>query len=315
MICATLLTQQSIYTRKKSISMNVFRKVFEQTDIVIILAIICGFILPVTHFKIIDILLGIIFFLSVRSFFKHPLTISQKIPRITSAFVLNYVVLSGIYVLAGLLFFRQSFLFDGYILLAIVPPAIAIVPLCTLTKCDIESTDVALFVSYIASLFIVPLSILFIYHSSFDLWILLRVIGFVMIIPGILAYLARNSTHSIFNYSKSIVNILFGVILYTGIALNRELIFSAPRDVLTVFVVNVIIVFGLGFGAYLIGKHLFKKSDAIMYGLYASHKNVSTSIAIAILLFTPTVALPSVVSLILQFVFFIVFERFLIRYF
>ena len=64
---------------------------------------------------------------------------------------------------------------------------------------------------------------------------------------------------------------------------------------------------------YFIAKLNFEKSEAINFSLYASQKNVGTAIAIALLIFNPVVAVPAVIALVVQFLYFLVFERIVLK--
>jgi predicted Na+-dependent transporter len=290
----------------------------EKTEWIFAAAIILPFILAlnVKDFKfLIEASLGVVFFFSIRPFFMHKFVLRENLTGIINSNLINYVLHSGVYLLLATLFLASDGLWTGYLLLAIAPPAISIVPMCYLSKCDPEVADSAIFVGYLLSLIIIPTALFVMYGKTIDFMILAKVMLVLIIIPGLLSFAFRKSKSKIFSYGKAITNVCIGMAIFISISLNRGafLDFSNP-EIGYIYLINFIAIFVTGFIVY----HAFKKKSgperAINYGLYASQKNAGMSITIGLLLFIPITAIPAIVTMAMQFAFFIFFEKVILKY-
>jgi predicted Na+-dependent transporter len=290
----------------------------EKTEWVFATAIILPFILGlnVAEFKfLIEVSLGIVFFFSIRPFFRHKFILHENVAGIISSNLINYILHSGAYLLLATLFLANDGLWTGYLLLAIAPPAISIVPMCYLSKCDPEVADSAIFVGYLLSLIIIPTTLFVMYGKTIDFMILAKIMLVLIILPGLLSYAFKKSKSKVFNYGKAITNTCLGVAIFISISLNKGafLDFSNPQ-IGYIYLINFIAIFATGFLVY----HAFKKASghekAVNYGLYASQKNAGMAITIGLLLFTPVTAIPAIVAMAMQFAFFIFFEKVILEY-
>ncbi len=257
-------------------------------------------------------------FLSIRPFFKKKSNfnnISSDRKSIIISILLNYVLLSGFYLLIASIFFPlSSDYFLGYVLLAIIPPAIAIVPLCYLAKCDIKVADSALILSYFLALIIIPTTLYALFGTNIKFMLLARSLLILILIPIILAYLTRNIETKVinylFNYTKIITNLLLGLIIFIVVSLNRSILLNiSDINIRHIFLINITVIFTLGLIVYYVSRQFVSEMDAIDYSLYSTQKNEMTGLAIVLLLFTAHTAIPLIVALVVQFTYFIVFER------
>lgn len=295
--------------------MKSIKDIFSSTEFVLILAIFLGLLLKAdASLKMfIDYLLGIMMFFSIRQFFKHKLNIRERYKSIFISVLLSYVLLSGLFLLFGSLFFKPLSPYHiGFILLAIIPPAISIVPLCYATKCDPETADASLFLSFLLSLLIIPLTMYALFHQSLDVWILVKIMLTIIVVPLILAFLFRKVKSSIFNYTKIITNICLGFVLLIAVSLNRNAFFVFDSTMLKIYVAVALAIFGSGLLVYYISKKYFSMPEAINFSLYASQKNEGTALAIAVLMFTPATVIPVVIALVMQFIFFVILKKYVI---
>ena len=215
------------------------RNIFDKTEVLLVLAIILGLIIGLKARISIDIPLGIVMFFSIRPFFRHKFDFKKKYKFIILSVLLNYVLLSGVYVLLSSIFFGQiNFYLIGFLIVACVPPAIAIVPFCYLTKCDPETADASLFSAFVLGIFLMPLSLFLLFGENIDMLLLLRVMLIIIIIPGIFAYLLRDRKSKVFNYTKSITNICLALVLFIAVSVNREVFFTLNRNVLLSYFIS-----------------------------------------------------------------------------
>ncbi|MFH1246991.1 MAG: hypothetical protein V1644_01295 [Candidatus Micrarchaeota archaeon] len=278
---------------------------------------ILPFILPlnVNAFKfVIEIVLAIIMFFSIKSFFVHKFVLEKNVKPIITSIFFSYILLPAILLSLAFLLLKSDALLVGYVLIAIVPPAISIIPLCYLSKCNLQVADASIFVSYLLSLVIIPVTLLALYGKTVEFMLIVRVLLVLIILPTAISYIFRKSQAAIFNYSKAIVNLCMGILILISIQLNRDsfLNFSNP-EMLYVYLINFLAIFVTGFLVYHLTKQNSGIKNAVNYMLYATQKNTGTAITIALTFFSPVVAIPAIIILVLQFLYFIVFEKIIIK--
>ncbi|MBW2967418.1 hypothetical protein KY362_02940 [Candidatus Woesearchaeota archaeon] len=143
--------------------------------------------------------------------------------------------------------------------------------------------------------------------------ILIRIIVILLVVPMILAYMTCRSKSSIFSLSKAIINICLAGVIFISISLNRAIFFDLTnKDILYVYLISLAVIFGLGLLVYAASRKLFS-DDAVAYSFYATQKNVGASIAIGIFLFNTDTVVPAIITLAIQFIYFIIFEEVFVK--
>jgi len=152
---------------------------------------------------------------------------------------LNYVFLGGI------ILFLSSFLTDedlklGFVVMAAAPPAVAIVPFSRLLGGDVTESAFSSGIIYVSSLFLTPVIILGFTGKSVDVTEILRVLVILILIPLVVSrfFHIRNSAPWI--------NIGFGIVIYTVIGLNIDIISRSFFVLLEIFLIGVARTFGTG---------------------------------------------------------------------
>jgi bile acid:Na+ symporter, BASS family len=294
---------------------NQFIKILDRTDIVYILSIVFALIIQVDPSALkygIQIALGVMMFLSLRPLFKKKINLISSTHYLFSSLIMNYVVLSGAYLLVGYTIFRGNpDLSTGYFLLAIVPPAIAIMPLCYLSKCNLKAAESSLIVSFLISLLVIPGALYLAFGKNVDIMMLLKLLLMLIVIPMLFAYIFAKSEAKIFNYNHAIINLCLGVIIFITIALNKTALMTFPvYQLALILIINIMIIFGIASLVYVISKRFVKRDMVVELALYASNKNDGTSATLAILLFSPTSAIPATIAIGLQLLFFLFIGKF-----
>lgn len=273
------------------------------------------FAVDVSGLKVgIELGLGIVMYFSLRPFMGQKFRFQKNLKAMLYLILVNYVVLSGVYVLIGFAFFGAGHdFFIGFILVALVPPAVSIIPFCYLSKCDSETVDVPVFISFVLSLFIIPAALLLLFGKTVDFNALARILVVIIIVPMYLAYRTYRSGSRLFDYEKAITNICLGIVIFISMSINRDVFFDLAADgVLYVYLVNFLAIFGTGLAVYFISRRL-SPGKAVAYSFYASQKNVGTSITLGIFLFNSDTAVPAIIALAMQFIYFIMFEELFVK--
>lgn len=295
--------------------MSYLKEILSKTEVMLLISIVLGLMvgLKIKIGFLIDYLLGIMMFFSIRPFFRKKFDIKNNYKKIFLSIFFNYIFLSGLFIIVGTLFFKSSPYYVGFILLAIVPPAISIVPLCYATKCEPEIADTSLFLSFALSLIIIPSVVFFAFKKYTDIYLLLSIMLKIIIVPLILAYLLSEKKFRLFSYSKIISNICLSAVLFIAVSLNRNFFLTFNSDTIKIYFLILSIFFLGGFLVYFITSRLFTKAEAINFTLYATQKNEGTALAISVGLFSSLTIIPVVIALLSQFLFFIFLKKYILK--
>lgn len=212
---------------------------------------------------------------------------------------MTYVVLAGVLLAASALLIRDPRLWTGFVLIAAVPPAVAVIPFTVILKGDLSWTLSGTVASYLAALLIMPLMFLIWIGEAFAdpyklIWVILLLIGLPLIASRLI--LSLRLAGRIEPFRGLITDWGFFIVLYSMIGINRDLIFSQPTMIAPAALVVLISTFGLGLVIERTG--VFLKKDpgrTVSLILLGTLKNQGIAGGLAISLFEKEAALPSAV--------------------
>lgn len=221
---------------------------------------------------------------------------------------MTYVVLGGVILSAAALLVNDPNLWIGFVLIAAVPPAVAVIPFTAILEGNVSFTLSGAVASYLVALLIMPLMFwMFIGTVFADPCKLIRIMLLLIVLPLILSRLILywNWQDRIAPYRGLITDWGFFVVLYPMIGVNRDLIFSKPLMVLPIAGVVLISTFLLGFliektGVFLRGD----QKNLVSLILMGTLKNQGIAGGLAIALFEKEAALPSAVYSIFMILYF-----------
>jgi len=213
--------------------------------------------------------------------------------------MMTYVILSGAILLLSALLIGDHNLWIGFVLIAAVPPAVAVIPFTAILEGNVSSTLSGTVASYLAALLIMPLMFWIFIGTGFDdPYKLLRIMLSLIVLPLVLSRMILY-----FNWQDRISPVRglltdwgFFIVLYSIIGVNRDLIFSRPFSIVPVAVVVFATTFILGWAIQKMGV-LFKmdKTNIISLVLQGTLKNQGIAGGLAIALFEKEAALPSAI--------------------
>jgi BASS family bile acid:Na+ symporter len=213
--------------------------------------------------------------------------------------LMTYVILSGAILFVSALLIHDKNLWIGFVLIAAVPPAVAVIPFTAILEGNVSSTLSGTVASYLAALLIMPLMFWIFIGTGFDdPYKLVRIMLLLIVLPLVLSRMIIY-----FNWQDRLAPVRglltdwgFFIVLYSIIGVNRDLIFSRPFSILPVAGVVFATTFILGWA---IQKTcvLFKvdKKNIISLVLQGTLKNQGIAGGLAIALFEKEVALPSAI--------------------
>jgi BASS family bile acid:Na+ symporter len=213
--------------------------------------------------------------------------------------MMTYVILNGTILLLSALLICDRNLWIGFVLIAAVPPAVAVIPFTAILDGNVSNTLSGTVASYLAALLIMPLMFWIFIGTGFDdPYKLVRIMLLLIVLPLILSrmILYFNWQDRIAPIRGSLTNWGFFIVLYSIIGVNRDLIFSQPLTIIPVAGIAFATTFILGWIIQKIGV-LFNvdKENIVSLVLQGTLKNQGISGGLAIALFAKEAAVPSAV--------------------
>jgi BASS family bile acid:Na+ symporter len=223
--------------------------------------------------------------------------------------LMTYFILGGVILASASLLINNENIWIGFVLIAAVPPAIAVIPFTAVLEGDVPYSLAGTVASYLSALLIMPLMFfVFIGRNLAEPYKLIEIMILLIVLPLVLSriILYFNFQHRIASFRGVLTDWGFFIVLYTIIGLNRGVILSQPLMILPVAFVVFTGTFLLGFFIERFGR-LFKlnQNKIISLTLLGTMKNQGIAGGLAISLFPEEVALPSAVYSIFMILYFI----------
>ena len=211
--------------------------------------------------------------------------------------MMTYVILNGTILLLSALLICDRNLWIGFVLIAAVPPAVAVIPFTAILEGNVSNTLSGTVASYLAALLIMPLMFWIFIGTGFDdPYKLVRIMLLLIVLPLVLSrmILYFNWQDRLAPVRGSLTNWGFFIVLYSIIGVNRDLIFSQPLTIIPVAGIAFATTFILGWIIQKIGVLLnVDKGNIVSLVLQGTLKNQGISGGLAIALFAKEAALPS----------------------
>jgi BASS family bile acid:Na+ symporter len=213
--------------------------------------------------------------------------------------MMTYVILNGTILLLSALLIGDRNLWIGFVLIAAVPPAVAVIPFTAILEGNVSSTLSGTVASYLAALLIMPLMFWIFIGAGFDdPYKLVRIMLLLIVLPLVLSrmILYFNWQDRLAPVRGSLTNWGFFIVLYSIIGVNRDLIFSQPLTIIPVAGIAFATTFVLGWIIQKIGVLLnVDKGNIVSLVLQGTLKNQGISGGLAIALFAKEAAVPSAI--------------------
>jgi len=218
--------------------------------------------------------------------------------------VMSYVVLGNVIIVLSALLIREEALWTGFVLLAAVPPAIAVIPFSGFLRGNGWMSMVGTIGAYLGALVIMPIMALTLLRSaSFDPLKLLMIVLELIVLPLALSRLLirKGWRERIEPYRGTVINWSFFIVLYAMIGLNRDLLIDEARSFLLVALICLLSTFLLGLLIDWVCSlfHITKETRTSLV-LLGTLKNQGLSSGLALTLFGREEAIPSAVATIIM---------------
>lgn len=213
--------------------------------------------------------------------------------------IINYGLLSGLILLLSYSLPDES-LRNGFVIMAAVPPAVAVLPMTRILKGDMSLSFAGEILSYLASLLLMPLIIyLFVHQTGISPIYLLQISIVLILIPALASRLVR-----LLPINPVLpINLGFFLVTYTVIGLNQGALWT---DGWSVAWVSIARTFAVGLAVFILARSAgLKSSQAISLTLLGSFKNLGLAAAVSLLLVGPAAGLPAAFCVLAETAFFI----------
>ena len=228
---------------------------------------------------------------------------SPLIPALVGVFM-SYVILGNFIVGLSAFLIHDERLWIGFIIMAAVPPAVAVVPLANSWGGNKIYAVIGTIGAYIGGLVIIPViaSGLLDMHSI-DITKLIVVATALILLPLLLCKIivSRGWKGKIEPIKGILIKWCYFLILYTIVGLNRETIIGQPSSLFPVAAIALASTFLLGFLIEWVGT-LFRVNDEKLtsISLLGTLKNYGLAAGLALCLFSKETALPAAVFMIIM---------------
>jgi len=227
--------------------------------------------------------------------------------------VMNYVVLGGIILGLSKLFIHDEALWSGFVIIAAVPPAVAVIPFTFFLKGDTDFSLIGTISAYLGALLITPLMVLLFIGTSFVDPLKLMIITIELIFAPLLfarILLMSGIARLIEPIKGDITNWSFFLVSYTIVGLNQQVFLTQTLSLLPVAMISFASTFLLGWiiGLFCKIARLDKKKTTSIV-LLGTLKNYGLAGGLALSFFDTKTAIPSTVSVVFM-IFYIIWLEF-----
>jgi BASS family bile acid:Na+ symporter len=228
---------------------------------------------------------------------------------------MNYGLLGGVLLGLSRFLIDDPFLKDGFVIMAAVPPAVAVIPFSVILGGNQTLSLIATIGCYLAALFLTPLIALAFLGGTFgDPGKIISIMVELILLPLVLSrvLIRTQIAGPLEPYKGTIINWSFFLIVYTIIGLNRELFFDRPLTLVPPALLALSSTFLLGLGIEKAGRGFGINTQTITsLILLGTHKNTGLAAGLALTLFAKKTAVPATITTIfmLAYIIWLSFRR------
>jgi BASS family bile acid:Na+ symporter len=215
------------------------------------------------------------------------------------AVAFNYLLLGTVMLALAWWLMPDRELWTGFVILAAVPPAVAVIPFTYILEGDTTFSLVGTIGAYLAALVLTPaIALLFIGESFVQPLNLLIILVELIVVPLLLSRLLLFSplARHIDRWRGTVVNWGFFIVIFTVVGLNREVFLGQPRVLALTSAIAVISTFGLGYLIELVLKRLgVDRPSRVSLALMGTLKNAGLAAGTTLALFSERASVPAAV--------------------
>ena len=280
------------------------KSLLHNQNFILFLALFCGLILGglAEHTQALVLpALGLVMTLSSMGVSSDIFSSPRSLVRpILAGIVMNYVILGGTLLLLNHFLINDPEISAGFILLAAVPPAVAVIPFSVMYRGNLNFTMLAAIGTYFSALLITPaIAVLFLGSSFVQPLKLLLVLVELILLPliGSRLLLKTPLAKQLNRYRGDLINWIFFLVIYTLVGINRQVFLEQPLTIVPIAVIALLTTFGLG---WLIGKVAraigLSEPTTVSLMLLGTLKNYGTAAGLGLVIYGKQATLPATVA-------------------
>lgn len=216
------------------------------------------------------------------------------------AFLVHFVLLSGVILFFGSFF--TSPLWDGFVVMAAIPPAVAVVPITKILRGNVQQTIVSLSFLYLIALVLTPIFLLVFLGEQTAFWSMVETVVEFIILPLLLSRIIRRLSFSS-KQNSMIVNVCFFLVMFAIVGMNRMALVQDPVLLVVLTAVIMVRTIGTALFVFVIGEKRKKdRGIVIPLALFASFKNDGLGLLIAATLLPQLASVPFIIAIIFEMI-------------
>ena len=281
--------------------MKFFLNLIQNRNFILISALVFAFVLPETakYLKEYTIyILALVMTFSTTGIKFKMLSDYKSVLNVTFESVLLNYIIHGVIILVPAYFLLDESIFNGFVVIAATPPGVAILPFTYTFKGDLDYSFKGILGVYLLSIIITPLIIaVFSENASLDPIVIITVIIKIIVIPIILSrfLLIKKILPITEKIRGKVVDWGFALIIYTAVAINRDIIFSDINNVVITSIILFLAIFLSGIIYMFMTRKQKNKKLKISKNLMLTVKGSGFAIAVTLILFEQKSAIPAAV--------------------
>ena len=279
-----------------------FFRIFWNSSLIFAISIMLGLIFPGPAHSSQALITPALMLMMAFSTSEIELEAGPGINGALAGFAMNYLLLSGL-ILAMAFTLEDEILYQGFVVMAAVPPAVAVIPLTRLLDGDSKLSLYSEALCYLVSPVLMPALILaFAGRSGVDVLSIFETAILLIVLPFIISrYLRRFDLDPV-----PPINLSFFLVTYIVVGLNSEVIIEGLKSVALIAALRT---FGIGTATYIAcGLICADAKKRVSMTLLSSFKNLGLAAAVSLMLFGPRAAVPSAVCILAETGFYIIFS-------
>jgi bile acid:Na+ symporter, BASS family len=220
--------------------------------------------------------------------------------QLLGGIVMTYVVFAGVTLSLNLLFVRDAAFRTGFVLLAAVPPAVAVIPFTLFLKGNTAFSLIGTIGGYLGALVIMPaITVCFIGADFLNPFKVILILAELIVVPLVASRILMwtHLDRRIEPVKGTIINWTFFLFNYILVGLNRDVFLHKPLSLLPVVFIAFVSTFLLGWVIEK-GSNLMRIGPEIRTSLVllGTLKNYGIAGGVALALFNREATMPSTVS-------------------
>jgi BASS family bile acid:Na+ symporter len=279
------------------------------SNLLFILAILSGVYLPQAAYAVSFLVLPALMLVQTLTLLRFPGGFFHEPKKLVFQALwgnlMNYLILGNLIILGSIFLIPDEKLWIGLVLVAAVPPAVAVLPLGLKVRADKMLILAGFAGTYVGAIILMPLiGIAFLKFIPVHYDKLIILFFTLIILPLILSRIAvdRNWDSRIMQYQGTISNVCFFIVFYALASRNANLIREWPPEIILISVLAFSVIFLVWIVLLLIGwfyKISPLKVKSLM--LLGTMKNYGMAGGIALYLFNHEAALPALIFALFMF--------------